>query len=177
MSVRMGEKSSEIPGFHKLSIEKRLSLLRDFSDLDDTEMASLTKTGSLSIDLADKLIENVVSTLELPVGIVPNFLINGKDYLIPMAIEEASVIAACSNAARIARASGGFTSESTDPIMIGQIQIMEYGDYEEVRLNSMDPALYVHTRSSCSENASARLRGSETYHGVSDVHEKMNNDR
>ena len=69
----MGEKSSEIPGFHKLSIKERLSVLKDFSDLDDTEMASLMKTGSLSIDLADRLIENVVSTLELPVGTGGNY--------------------------------------------------------------------------------------------------------
>ena len=172
MSVRMGEKSSEIPGFHKLSIKERLSVLKDFSDLDDTEMASLMKTGSLSIDLADRLIENVVSTLELPVGIVPNFLINGKDYLIPMAIEEASVIAACSNAAKIARASGGFTSESSDPVMIGQIQIMVYGNYEEVKRTILDH------RSSILEIANSRSKTlSSMGAGAKDIEIRKLNDR
>lgn len=129
----MDSKSSQISGFYKLSVPERLDILRKFSDLSDEEIETLSTTGSLTQDLADRLIENVVSTLELPVGVAPNFTINGKDYLIPMAIEEASVVAACSNAARIARESGGFTSESTEPIMIGQIQIVEYSDLEELK--------------------------------------------
>ncbi len=129
----MEGKTSQISGFYKLSVPERLEILKNFSGLSEEEVETLSTTGSLSQELADRLIENVVSTLELPVGIAPNFLINNKDYLIPMAIEEASVVAACSNAARIARASGGFISESTDPIMIGQIQIIEYGDYEKLR--------------------------------------------
>lgn len=129
----MDSKTSEISGFYKLSVPERLEVLKQFSDLSDEEIETLSNTGSLSAELADKLIENVVSTLELPVGIAPNFRINGKDYLIPMAIEEASVVAACSNAARIARASGGFVSESTEPVMIGQIQIIEYQDYEKLK--------------------------------------------
>lgn len=128
----MEGKNSQISGFYKLSVPERLEVLRKFSGLSDEEVQTLSTTGSLTQDLADRLIENVVSTLELPVGIAPNFLINNKDYLIPMAIEEASVVAACSNAARIARMSGGFVSESTDPIMIGQIQIIDYEDYEKL---------------------------------------------
>ncbi len=129
----MEGKNSQISGFYKLSVPERLEVLRKFSGLSDEEVETLSTTGSLTQDLADRLIENVVSTLELPVGIAPNFLINNKDYLIPMAIEEASVVAACSNAARIARMSGGFVSESTDPIMIGQIQIIEYDDFEKLK--------------------------------------------
>ena len=129
----MVNRSSEISGFYKLSVEERLKLLGSFSDLTQEELEVLRMQGSLNTELADKLIENVVSTFEIPVGIAPNFRINGKDYLIPMAIEEASVVAACSNAARIARASGGFVSESTEPIMIGQIQIVSYDSFEKLK--------------------------------------------
>ncbi len=129
----MDRKTSEISGFYKLSVPERLEMLRAFSDLSNEEMETLLSTGSLSAELADKLIENVVSTLELPVGIAANFRVNSKDYLIPMAIEEASVVAACSNAARIARSTGGFVSESTEPIMIGQIQITKYDNYESLK--------------------------------------------
>lgn len=134
----MEPKTSEISGFYKLSVPERLEILRKFSELTEEEIQTLSITGSLSPDLANRLIENVVSTLELPVGIAPNFRINGKDYLIPMAIEEASVVAACSNAARIARASGGFTSESSEPVMIGQIQITSYKNYESLRKSILD---------------------------------------
>ena len=74
------------------------------------------------------MIENVLGTFELPLGVAVNFLINGKDYIIPMVIEESSVIAAASNAAKIARIKGGFTTISTDPLMIGQIQILGIKD-------------------------------------------------
>ena len=129
----MDNMSSEISGFYKLSVSERLELLKSFANLSREEMETLAVTGSLTQELADRLIENVVSTLELPVGVAPNFRINGKDYLIPMAIEEASVVAACSNAARIARNSGGFVSESTEPIMIGQIQIVKYHNFETLK--------------------------------------------
>lgn len=129
----MVHKTSEISGYYKLTVEQRLEKLKEFADLTPEEIDTLSITGSLTPELADKLIENVVSTMELPVGIAPNFRINGKDYLIPMAIEEASVVAACSNAARIARSSGGFVSESTEPVMIGQIQITRYDDREALK--------------------------------------------
>ena len=74
------------------------------------------------------MVENVLGTFEIPLGIAINFLINGKDYLVPMVIEESSVVAAASNAAKIARFKGGFKTECTDPLMIGQIQILHMGD-------------------------------------------------
>ena len=113
--------------------EERAQVVARFAGLNESDIEEISKTGSLPLDLADKLIENVISTVELPVGIAVNFLINGRDYLIPMAIEEASVVAACSNAAKIARASGGFQSTSSDPVMIGQVQLMGCGDFEKVR--------------------------------------------
>lgn len=123
---------SDISGFYKLGVEDRRKIVVQLAGLDENDLRELSLTGSLQTDLADKLIENVISTLELPVGIAVNFKINGKDYLIPMAIEEASVVAACSNAAKIARSSGGFISSSTDPVMIGQIQIINYDSFQRV---------------------------------------------
>lgn len=161
----MDRKNSEISGFYKLSVEERLEHVRSFGDLTDEEIEVLKTTGSLDAGLADKLIENVVSTLELPVGVAPNFRINGKDYLIPMAIEEASVVAACSNAARIARASGGFVSESSDPIMIGQIQITKYGDYDSIKQvidqHSQEILKLANTRSKTLSSLGAGAKGLE----------------
>ncbi|MEM3023026.1 MAG: 3-hydroxy-3-methylglutaryl-CoA reductase, partial [Candidatus Bathyarchaeia archaeon] len=101
-------KSSECHGFYKLGIAERLEFLKGFSGLTDEEAGLLRKEGGLSLDRAERKIENVVGFMPIPLGIAVNFLINGKDYLIPMAIEEPSVVAAASNAARMARPSGGF---------------------------------------------------------------------
>ncbi len=83
------------------------------------------KNGKLPLPTAQRMIENVVGVLPIPLGIAVNFLINGKDYFIPMAIEEASVVAAASHAAKLARPSGGFQASSTDPMMIGQVQLVK----------------------------------------------------
>ncbi len=120
--------SSRIPGFYKLPPEDRLEEVRDFAELTDEEVEILGKTGSLDIDTADRMIENVIGTLELPIGIAVNFVINGEDYLIPMATEESSVVAAASNAAKIARSKGGFKAEADEPRMIGQIQVTDVND-------------------------------------------------
>jgi len=122
---------SNISGFYKLSIEERLRLLKDFAGLTDEEVNILKKTGALELDSANRMIENVVGTTEFPLGIATNFLINGKDYLIPMAIEEPSVVAAASYAAKLARPKGGFNTNSTEPIMIGQIQLISVNDIEK----------------------------------------------
>jgi hydroxymethylglutaryl-CoA reductase len=122
------EKSSEISGFYKLDPKERLEIVKNFAGLTDEEIEALAKTGSLDMEQANRMIENVVGTFELPLGIAVNFLINGKDYLIPMAIEEPSVVAAASNAAKMARAKGGFQTSNTGPIMIGQIQLTNIKD-------------------------------------------------
>ncbi len=121
-------KISQISGFYKLSPRERLTIVKEFAGLTDEETEILWKTGVLGIEQADRMIENVVGTTEIPLGIAVNFLINGKDYLIPMAIEEPSVVAAASNAAKIARAKGGFSATTTAPIMIGQIQLTHVSD-------------------------------------------------
>lgn len=116
-------KTSRISGFYKLSPEERLKVVKEFANLKDEEVKVLKKTGTLIMDQADRMIENVIGTMELPLGIATNFLINGKDYIVPMAIEEPSVVAAASNAAKMARVKGGFQTSSTEPLMIGQIQV------------------------------------------------------
>ncbi|MDA4117324.1 MAG: hydroxymethylglutaryl-CoA reductase, degradative [Thaumarchaeota archaeon] len=124
---------SEQPGFYKLSLAERAQLLQKLTGLSDEEVKTLQDTGGLPSEVADKMIENVVGGITLPLGMAMNFLINGKDYIVPMAIEEPSVVAAASNAAKIARVRGGFKVTNTGPVMIGQIQTVEVGDPQEAK--------------------------------------------
>jgi hydroxymethylglutaryl-CoA reductase len=121
-------KSSVISGFYKLPPKERLAIIKDFADLTEDEVRLLENTGSLPMDVADHMIENVIGVFPEPMGIGVNFQINGKDYLIPMATEEPSVIAAASYAAKMIRDGGGFNTSSTSPIMIGQIQVVKIKD-------------------------------------------------
>ena len=121
-------KSSKISGFYKLSPAKRLKLVQDFSNLSKEEVDAIQNLSGLKLTDADRMVENVIGLMSVPLGIAVNFLINDKDYLIPMAIEEPSVIAAASNAARIARLGGGFQASNTGPVMIGQIQAVDIED-------------------------------------------------
>jgi hydroxymethylglutaryl-CoA reductase len=126
-------KSSLISGFYKLTPKQRLALVKEFAGLSDEECATLQNTGSLPLDAADRMIENVVGAFPLPLGIGVNFLINNRDYLIPMAIEEPSVVAAASYAAKMVRKGGGFHVSSTPPVMIGQIQVVDIADPEAAK--------------------------------------------
>jgi len=119
-------KTSKISGFYKKSIDERVELISYITSLTDEERSALFK--AMEKGLADRMIENVIGTFTLPLGIALNFRVNNEDVLIPMAIEESSVVAAASKAAKIARKHGGFRTESTDPIMIGQIQILNVDD-------------------------------------------------
>jgi len=122
----MTNKSSKVSGFYKLDLDKRLDFVKDFADLTKEELDIFSK--GLDFEIADRMIENVIGSFEIPIGIAVNFQINGKDKIIPMATEESSVVAAASNAAKIARLKGGFTAECSDPIMIGQIQLLNIKD-------------------------------------------------
>jgi hydroxymethylglutaryl-CoA reductase len=122
------KKTSQVSGFYKLSPKERMKYVKDFAKLTDEEVKILQSTGALEMELADRMIENVVGTFPLPLGIAMNFLINKKDYMIPMAIEEPSVVAAATYAAKMARKKGGFFTSSTDPVMIGQIQAVDIKD-------------------------------------------------
>jgi hydroxymethylglutaryl-CoA reductase len=126
----VAEKSSRIPGFYNLPLEERLAKVAEWADLTDEEQEILVEQG-LKASQANMMIENVVGTYELPLGIACNFQINGRDYLIPMAVEEPSVLAAISNSAKVVRAGGGFHAEATAPVMIGQIQILDFPDIDE----------------------------------------------
>ncbi len=121
-------RTSQISGFYKLTPKERVQIVKDFAGLTDEEVETLLSTGSLKLELANRMIENVVGAFPIPLGIAVNFLINGRDYLIPMAIDEPSVVAAASYAAKITRAKGGFHTSSTEPIMIGQIQAVNIDD-------------------------------------------------
>jgi len=107
--------------------------LKEFASLTDNEMEALADTGGLPAEVADHMIENVVGGYTYPLGIAMNFRINGKDYLVPFALEEPSVVAAASNAAKMARVNGGFTVTNTGPIMIGQIQVINVLKPDTVR--------------------------------------------
>jgi len=122
------EKSSEISGFYKLPIAERVEKIREMVDLNDEEAAAISNTGVLGEDLVDRMIENVVGTMAIPLGIAMNFQLNGKDYLVPMAIEEPSVVAAASNLAKVARKQGGFHTSHSGSLMIGQIQLTGISD-------------------------------------------------
>jgi len=128
------ERTSQISGFYKLDLNGRLNIVKAFANLTDEEVGQLTSTSSLKMDLADKMIENVIGIMPVPLGIAVNFLINGRDYLIPMAIEEPSVVAAASNAAKMARVKGGFFTSSTEPVMIAQIQVTRLSDPHRARI-------------------------------------------
>jgi len=117
---------SSISKFFEKTLKERLGLIADFSDLSKDELKIIEDaTGGISFDKADGMIENAIGTFSLPLGIATNFQINDRDYLIPMVIEEPSVIAASSKAAKIARIQGGFKAEADESYSIGQIQVVD----------------------------------------------------
>jgi len=119
-----GARSSRIEGFYKLPLEERVRIVKEWVNLTDEEVKALTNFGNLPVEIATRMIENVVGAMSYPFAIAPNFLINGKDYLVPMVIEEASVVAAASNAARMLRYGKGIIAEAGPQEMIGQVHIV-----------------------------------------------------
>jgi hydroxymethylglutaryl-CoA reductase len=120
--------TSRIPGFYKLPVMERLKIIAEYASLSSEEVEALSNFGNLGVELADRMIENVIGGITYPFAVAVNFLINGRDYIIPMVIEEPSVVAAASNAARITRSRGGIQAYSTDSLMIGQIQLVNVKD-------------------------------------------------
>src|SRR5262249_60640693 len=112
---------SRIPGFYRLSVAERRRALGSRSALGEEDVATLD-SGGMDTTTADHVVENAVGVYALPLGVGLNFRINGRDVLVPMAVEEPSVIAAASNAARIVREGGGFQAEADDPIMTAPIE-------------------------------------------------------
>jgi hydroxymethylglutaryl-CoA reductase len=130
-------RSSRISGFYNLTPAERRHIVADWAaaptaaltpELAASVAELLAAPGGLALEQADKMVENVVGTYALPLGIATNFVVNGRDVLVPMVIEEPSVVAGASFAARLARAGGGFHAETTEPLMIGQIQVLDLSD-------------------------------------------------
>ncbi len=126
--------TSRLPGFYNLSLEERRSELASQGHLPPEALAALTGERGLSVEQAQHMIENVVGTYALPLGIALNFVINGREVLIPMVVEEPSIVAGASFMAKLARAGGGFRARTSPPEMIGQIQILGVADPPSARL-------------------------------------------
>ncbi|GAB3741055.1 hydroxymethylglutaryl-CoA reductase, degradative [Nocardiopsis nanhaiensis] len=124
-------------GFRALGVRERRDKLVSASGLDEAALDALDP-GSLSVDAANGMIENVVGVMGVPVGVATNFTVNGQDVLVPMATEEPSVVAAASNAARIARVRGGFCTSGTGPVMQAQIQVVDVADPAGARLRVLE---------------------------------------
>ena len=120
--------SSRLPGFFKRPLAERVALVSQWANLNTEEQAVLLGMAGLNATQADHMIENVVGVYALPFGVATNFLLNGRDYLVPMVVEEPSIVAGVSYAARLIRGGGGFVTSSDDPIMIGQIQVLDVPD-------------------------------------------------
>lgn len=131
MAIATGEKArsvnSRLENLRNLSPAERMARVAEAASLSDADQQAFGR-GGLPLTLANGMIENVIGTFELPIGIATNFTVNGKDYLVPMAVEEPSVVAAASYMARLARDSGGFITSSTGPVMRAQIQVLNVTD-------------------------------------------------
>ena len=126
--------SSRLPGFFKLSPQDRAERVRAFAGLTPEQLDTLQNDSALTLEQADRMIENVVGVYGLPLGIATNFCVNGRDYLVPMVIEEPSVVAGLSYAAKLIGGGGGFHAVSDEPQMIGQVQILDLADPAAARL-------------------------------------------
>lgn len=126
-------KSSRIAGFYRLSVDERIDKLAETYELTREEIDALRSHGALDMADADKMVENAVGIFSLPIGVALNFLINEKEYIVPMAIEEPSVVASCSYMAKLVREGGGFRAGSTRRVMIGQIQVLGCKDFRAAK--------------------------------------------
>lgn len=145
------ERTSRIPGFYRLDVDGRHDELRSRFGLSDDDVAVLRDGGRLGVARADKMVENCVGVFGLPIGLGLNFVINDREYVVPMVVEEPSVVAAVSNMARTVRQGGGFTAEADESVMIGQVQILgapdvsaAVGALEDAKTRLLDEANAIH---------------------------------
>jgi len=124
----MSVENSRLRGFFRLSVAERRQIVAEAAGLSQTQIDALAAHGELSEDAANSMIENVIGTMSLPIGVATNFVIDGKHYLIPFCLEESSVVAAASNMAKRCLSRGGFRTNNDGPMMIGQMQILELSD-------------------------------------------------
>jgi hydroxymethylglutaryl-CoA reductase len=132
------ERSAEISGFYRRTVAERRRAIQEWAGLTDAEMAAFEFPPGVPAATLERMIENVIGAFPLPLGVATHFRINAKDYLIPMALEEPSVVAAASNSAKLARMKGGFTAHATAPVMIGQIQVLDVSDPSAARLRLLE---------------------------------------
>ena len=111
-------------GFYKKTIEERLQILKEERGVTEEEAKVLLDSGSMDMGRADRMVENVVGVSHIPLGIAPGFIINGKEYIVPMSIEEPSVVAGSAKAAKLAGKCGGFSADADEPVMTGQVQLV-----------------------------------------------------
>jgi hydroxymethylglutaryl-CoA reductase len=131
-------RTSRLPGFYKVTVKERWALIGDATGADSIELERALEGGGLDAETADKFVENVLGTYSLPYGVALNVRVNGRDHLVPMVIEEPSVVAAASNAAKMVRAGGGFSAEADLPHMTAQIELRGDGDLEAARLRILE---------------------------------------
>jgi hydroxymethylglutaryl-CoA reductase len=136
MSNRL--QTSRISGFHRMTPDERRAAVAGFAGLDEAALAQLSRPGNLDPHIADHMIENVVSTISIPVGIATNVKVDGRDVLVPMATEESSVVAAVCNSARQCYGSGGFVTSVSGTLMIAQIQLVGVSDPENARIRILE---------------------------------------
>jgi len=126
--------NSRLPGFYKLNPDERLAKMLEATDADEAALADLRADHEELLPIVDGMVENAVGIMPIPLGIGANFRINGRDYVVPMATEEPSVIAAASNMAQVARHHGGFFCSASEPIMIAQVQVLDVADPHAAKL-------------------------------------------
>lgn len=131
-------RTSRIPGFYKVTVLERRALVGDVTGTEMAEMERAFEGGGLDAETADKFVENVLGTYALPFGVALNVRVNGQDHVVPMVVEEPSVVAAASNAAKMVRAGGGFVAEVDAPLMISQIQLLDVADADRAKARIMD---------------------------------------
>jgi hydroxymethylglutaryl-CoA reductase len=132
--------SSRLPGFYKITVQERRALVGDAMGAHPSDIERALAGGGLDAETADKFVENVLGTYALPYGVALNVRVNGHDHVVPMVIEEPSVVAAASNAAKMVRAGGGFLAEADPPLMIAQVQLREVRDPEAAAARVMERA-------------------------------------
>src|SRR5580704_11660166 len=129
--------TSRFPGFYKVTVQERRALVGEATGADPVDIGRALEGGGLDAETADKFVENVLGTYALPYGVALNVRVNGHDHVVPMVIEEPSVVAAASNAAKMVRAGGGFIAEADPPHMIAQVQLRDVRDAQAAEIATL----------------------------------------
>ncbi len=151
--------SSRLSGFYRRRRDERARIVAAWAGLTPAEQAALEGRAGLTAEQADHMIENVIGVYALPLGIATNFVINGRDVLVPMVVEEPSIVAGVSFAAKLAREGGGFTTSADDPVMIGQIQVLDVADLDAAAARVLDAQDELLAEADCCDRVIVDLGG------------------